>query len=148
MPFLSPNQQRQSTVNCLNLGNCAYKHTDTHSTQTNYRHTHTRLTALCLGLPGWCAGVVICLEWGADLRMAQLMPLPLTVSSIKSRLVLPFWYQLTWAVPDKGPLNGVCYIFGRVLILPHGLLVSLCSDLPQYVQHDGHSVSLLTTITS
>jgi len=28
----------------------------------------------------WGAGVVICLEQGADLRMAQLMPLPLTVS--------------------------------------------------------------------
>jgi len=24
-------------------------------------------------------------------------------------LVLPFWYRLTWVVPDKGPLNGcVC----------------------------------------
>jgi len=28
----------------------------------------------------WDAGVVICLEQGADLHMAQLMPLPLTVS--------------------------------------------------------------------
>jgi len=28
----------------------------------------------------WGAGVVICLEQGADLPMAQLMPLPLTVS--------------------------------------------------------------------
>jgi len=25
-------------------------------------------------------------------------------ASVKSRLVLPFWYQLTWVVPDKGPL--------------------------------------------
>jgi len=33
---------------------------------------------------------------------AQLMPLPLTDScSSKSRLVLPFWCQLTWVVPDK-----------------------------------------------
>ena len=39
--------------------------------------------------------------------MAQLMPLSL--ASVKSRLVLPFWYQLTRMVPDKGPLNGcVC----------------------------------------
>ena len=29
------------------------------------------------------------------------------LASVKSRLVLPFWYRLTWAVPDKGPLN-VC----------------------------------------
>ena len=28
----------------------------------------------------WGSGVVICLERGADLHMAQLMPLPLTVS--------------------------------------------------------------------
>jgi len=28
----------------------------------------------------WDAGVVICLEQGADLHMAKLMPLPLTVS--------------------------------------------------------------------
>ena len=32
-------------------------------------------------LVGCCtAGVVVCLEQGADLHMAQLMPLPLTVS--------------------------------------------------------------------
>jgi len=28
----------------------------------------------------WGAGMVICLERGADLHMAQLMPLPITVS--------------------------------------------------------------------
>jgi len=27
------------------------------------------------------------------------------LSSVKSRLVLPFWYRLTQTVPDKGPLN-------------------------------------------
>ena len=33
----------------------------------------------------------------------------LSLASVKSRLVLPFWYRLTWIVPDKGPLNGcVC----------------------------------------
>ena len=31
----------------------------------------------------------------------------LSLASIKSRLVLPFWYQLTWVVPEKGLLN-VC----------------------------------------
>ena len=34
----------------------------------------------CKKLEWWGAGVVICLERGADLHMAQLMPLPLTVS--------------------------------------------------------------------
>ena len=33
----------------------------------------------------------------------------LSLASVKSRLVLPFWYRLTWVVPEKGPLNGcVC----------------------------------------
>jgi len=46
------------------------------------------------------AGVVICLERGADLHMAQLMPLPLTVSCLA---------KSTRVVPEKGPLNGcVC----------------------------------------
>jgi len=60
----------------------------------------------------WGNGVVICLGWGADLHMAQLMQLPLTVSySSKSRLVLPFWYRVTVTrvILDKGPLNGCCH---------------------------------------
>jgi len=38
----------------------------------------------------------------------------LSFASVKSRLVLPVWYWLTWVVPEKGPLNGclfVCYIY-------------------------------------
>jgi len=34
----------------------------------------------CKKTEWWDAGVVICLERGANLHMAQLMPLPLTVS--------------------------------------------------------------------
>ena len=80
MPFLPPNQQRQSTE-----GHLACKKTE-----------------------WWSADVVICLKRGADLHMAQLMPLPLTVSCFsKSRLVLPFWYQLTRVVPDKEPAAAV-----------------------------------------
>ena len=30
----------------------------------------------------------------------------LSLATVKSRLVLPFWYWLTRVVPDKGPLNG------------------------------------------
>jgi len=62
---------------------------------------------VCKNVSGGGAGVVICLEQGADLHTAQLMQLPLTVSSsVKSRLVLCFWYRLTWGVTEKGPLNG------------------------------------------
>ena len=38
----------------------------------------------------WGAGVVICVERGADLHMAQLMPLPLTVSCF-SRIQIGFY---------------------------------------------------------
>jgi len=58
------------------------------------------------------AGMVICLGQGADLHVAQLMPLPLTIScSSKSRLVLPFWYRLTQVVLDRiqeGRKMAVC----------------------------------------
>ena len=63
----------------------------------------------------WGAGVVICLERGADLHMVQLMPLPLTVSCF-SKIQIGFtffWYRLTWVVPEKGPLNRcVCVCTG------------------------------------
>jgi len=60
-------------------------------------------------------GVVIGLERGADLHMAQLMPLPLSVSCFSkihigfTFLVLHYFPPGTRVVPDKGPLNGcVC----------------------------------------
>ena len=75
------------------------------------------LTLLVVGRKGirpvknfeWCStGMVICLERDADLHMAQLMPLPLTVSCFSKILIgLPFLYRLTRVVPEKGPLN-VC----------------------------------------
>jgi len=57
-------------------------------------------------------GIIICLERGADLHMAQLMPMPLTVSCFsKIQIGFTFWYRLTRVVPDKGPLNGcVCLL--------------------------------------
>jgi len=57
------------------------------------------------------SGVVICLKRGADcLHVVQLMPLhpqtPSSLASLKSRLVIPFWYQLTQVVLEKKLLNG------------------------------------------
>ena len=50
-------------------------------------------------------GMVICLEQDADLHMAQLMPLPLTVSCFsKMEIGLPFWYRLT----RKRAVKRVC----------------------------------------
>jgi len=59
--------------------------------------------------------------WSEVQIVCQLMPLhpktPSTLDSFKSRLVLPFWYRLTWVVPDKGPLNWyVCLSFIDKLI--------------------------------
>jgi len=63
----------------------------------------------CKKTEWWGAGMVICLEQGADLHMAQLMPLPLTVSCFsKIQIGLPFWYRLTRVVPDKGRSTCVC----------------------------------------
>jgi len=42
----------------------------------------------------WGAGVVICLERGADLQWAQLMPLPLTVSCF-SKIQIGFYLSGT-----------------------------------------------------
>jgi len=45
-------------------------------------------------LSGGVAGVVICLERDADLHMAQLMPLPLTVSCF-SKIQIGFFLSGT-----------------------------------------------------
>ena len=56
----------------------------------------------------WGAGVVICLEQGADLRMAQLMPLPLTVFCFsKNQIGFTFLVPAHLGSPGKGLLN-VC----------------------------------------
>jgi len=49
----------------------------------------------------------------------------LSLVSVKSRLVLPFWYRPTWVVPEKGPLNGcVCVcVFRGVFRWDHRLRV-------------------------
>jgi len=50
----------------------------------------------CKRTEWWGTGVVIYLGQRADLHMAQLMQLPLTVScSSKSRLALPSWFYLS-----------------------------------------------------
>jgi len=44
----------------------------------------------CKKLEWWGTGVVICLERDADLHMAQMMPLPLTVSCF-SKIQIGFY---------------------------------------------------------
>jgi len=53
--------------------------------------------------------MVIYLERGADLHMAQLMPLPLTVScSSTIQIGFTFLVPVHLGSPGKRPLNGVC----------------------------------------
>jgi len=80
--------------------------------------------------------MVICPGRGADLHMTQLMPLPPTIScSSKSRLVLPFWYQLTRVFPDKIQRAAktvllvavlVICLFGNLFLIINIVLCGVC----------------------
>jgi len=75
----------------------------------------------CKKTEWWGAGMVICLERGADLHMAQLMPLPLTISCF-SKIQTGFIFLLLAhpGSPEKGPLNGcvcVCAVVCMPLVL-------------------------------
>ena len=53
--------------------------------------------------------MVICLEQGADLHMAQLMPLPLTVSCFsKIQISFTFLVPAHPGSPGKGAVKRVC----------------------------------------
>ena len=57
----------------------------------------------------WCAGVVICLERGADLHMAQLMPLPLTVICFsKVQIDFTFLVPAHLCSPGQRAIKRVC----------------------------------------
>jgi len=57
----------------------------------------------------WGAGVVVCLEQGADLHMAHLMPLPLTVSCFsKIQIGFTFLVQADLGSPGKRAVKRVC----------------------------------------
>ena len=63
----------------------------------------------CKKTEWWSAGVVICLEWGADLHIAQLMPLPLTVSCFsKIQIGFTFLVPADLGTPRKRAVKRVC----------------------------------------
>jgi len=99
--------------------------------------------------------VVICLERGADLHMAQLMPLPLTVSCFsKIQIGLTFLVLAHLGSPGNGPLNGcvcVCCFYDV-----SSDFVQLCPDMElghwatgsmghlDHLSRPGHRVIILT----
>jgi len=57
----------------------------------------------------WGAGVVICLERGADLHTAQLMPLPLTVSCFSIiQISFTFLVPAYLGSPGQKAIKRVC----------------------------------------
>jgi len=60
---------------------------------------------------GYLSGARCRLAYGA----ANATATHLSLASVKSRLVLPFWYRLTRVVPEKGPLNRCVCVCARAL---------------------------------
>ena len=112
MPFLPPNQQRQSTEG-KELSKWISKCVAVSSIFNAYvilRFAFSALTLLvgqqdghpaCKKLEWWDAGMVICLERGADLHTAQMMPLPLTVSCF-SKIQIGFTFLVPAHVGSPG----------------------------------------------
>ena len=62
--------------------------------------------------------MVICVERGADLHMAQLMPLPLTVSCFnKIQIGFIFLVPAHLGSPGKGRCMGVCVCVLHIFFL-------------------------------
>ena len=67
----------------------------------------------CKKTEWWGAGVVICLEQGADLHTAQLMPLPLTVSCFsKIQIGFTFLVLAHPGSPGQKAVKRVCVSTG------------------------------------
>ena len=76
----------------------------------------------------WGAGVVICLEQGADLHMAQQMPLPLTVSCFgKIQTGVTFLVPAHPGSPRQRAIKCVC-VYGIIIALVFAEVKSSCSS--------------------
>ena len=65
----------------------------------------------------------------------------LSLASVKSRLVLPFWYRLTWVVSNKGPLNGCSGV--RFLAFLVCTKISWISIFRQWISYACHGFQYL-----
>jgi len=89
----------------------------------------------------WGAGVVVCLERGADLQMTQIMPLPLTVSCF-NKIQIGFiflGYRLTWVILEKGRqmVLGVC-----ASIIWHGIEKTKTNTITPAIQQSKDKKSI------
>ena len=88
----------------------------------------------CKKTEWWGAGMVVCLERDADLHIAQLMPLPLTVSCFsKVQIGFTFLVPAHPVVPDKGPLNG-CVSWSSYVSAKVTIDLRQTSNLPNILQ--------------
>ena len=108
----------------------------------------------------WVAGVVICLQQGADLHMAQLMPLPLTVSCFsKIQIGFTFLVPAHPGSPGKRAIKWVCVCHSAtynksnwyILMQRRQYMVTslekvseLYNCMPVLTQHFNQSVTWLT----
>jgi len=73
---------------------------------------HLLVRLACKKLEWWGTGMVICLERDADLIMAQLMPLPLTVSCFnKIQIGFTFRVPAHLGGPEKRAVKRVCVCY-------------------------------------
>ena len=72
--------------------------------------------------------MVICLEVGADLHMAQLMPLPLTISCFsKIQIGIAFLVPAHPGSPGKKAVKRVC------VCVPCNSAKTTCTTSPEYI---------------
>jgi len=82
--------------------------------------------------------VAFCLERSADLHMAQLMPLPLTVSRFsKIQIGFTFLVPSHPGSPGQRAVKGVCVLLTYLLILTDCVHGESCPHLD--VVHPGHA---------
>jgi len=109
-------------------------------TDSTHTHTHTCLTALCPGLPGWdgtrkVKPIWILLKQESVSGSGISISWALCKSTPRSRQVLPFWYRLTRVVPEKGPLNGCLCVKSYVHSTEHFTCKSKTTGLYTFEKH-------------
>jgi len=94
----------------------------------------------CKKTERWVAGVVICLERGADLHMAQLMPLPLAVSCFsKIQIGFTFLVLAHPGSPGQRAVKRVC-VLNNINRQQLQMLAS-CKPKPAHIQERIQQIS-------